>query len=159
MKIAALICTILSAIGGIVILTKSAPIAESAPPTALYAFVAILCWGTFLKKQSREKAPAKHTQLPIWKRKELWEDYPAPNYDGFHKYCKVAFDDSGKTYYYRTRNPELKIGDAVYVPFGYNEPKKIGVIVSMEVCRGQDAPFPLEKTKFIDGKVKKSPRS
>ena len=88
-----------------------------------------------------------------WKRQETREDYPAPDYDAIHTYCEVAFDDSGRTYYYRTRNPELEVGDTVYVPFGYNAPKKIGVIVSMEDFEGHNVPFPLEKTKFIIGKV------
>ncbi len=88
-----------------------------------------------------------------WQIKERWEDYPAPNYDDVHTYCEVAFDDSGKTFYYRTRNPELKVGDEVYVPVGYKYQKKIGRIVSMEDFLGSEAPYPLERTKHIIGKV------
>ena len=75
-----------------------------------------------------------------------------------HTYCEVAFDDSGRTYYYRTRNPELRVGDTVYVPFGYKAPKRIGVIVSMENFEGHDVPFPLERTKHIIGKIWKNPQ-
>lgn len=88
-----------------------------------------------------------------WRLKETWEDYPAPNYDDVHTYCRVAFDGERKTFYYRTRNPELKVGDNVYVPVGYKYQKKIGTIVSMKEYVGRKAPYPLEKTKFIIGKV------
>lgn len=88
-----------------------------------------------------------------WKVKETWEDYPMPNYDAIHTYCQVAFDDSGKSFYYRTRNPELKVGDMVYVPVGYKYEKKIGQIISMKNYKGSKAPYPLERTKHIIGKV------
>lgn len=88
-----------------------------------------------------------------WRLKETWEDYPAPNYDDVHTYCRVAFDGERKTFYYRTRNPELKVGDNVYVPVGYKYQKKIGTIVSMKEYVGRKAPYPLEKTKFIIGKA------
>jgi hypothetical protein len=88
-----------------------------------------------------------------WKFKENWEDYPSPDYNAIHTYCEVAFDDSGKTFYYRTRNPELKVGDFVYVPVGYNYEKRIAKIVSMEDFLGSEAPYPLEKTKHIYGKA------
>ena len=88
-----------------------------------------------------------------WRLKERWEDYPAPDYNALHTYCQVAFDDSGKTFYFRTRNPELKVGDMVYVPVGYKYEKKIGKIVSMKDYKGYKAPYPLEKTKYIKGKA------
>lgn len=88
-----------------------------------------------------------------WELKERWEDYPAPDYNALHTYCQVALDDSGKTFYFRTRNPELKVGDMVCVPVGYKYEKKIGKIVSMKDYKGYKAPYPLEKTKYIKGKV------
>ena len=88
-----------------------------------------------------------------WKLKETWEDYPMPDYNAIHTYCQVTFDDSGKAFYYRTRNPELKVGDMVYVPVGYKYEKKIGQIVSMKNYKGSKAPYPLERTKHILGKV------
>lgn len=84
-----------------------------------------------------------------WKHKEIWEDYPFPNYDDVHTYCKVYFHDSGKAYYYRTRNPEIQIGDMVYVPVGRNYEKRIGKVISMEDYIGHDVPYPLERTKHI----------
>ena len=104
-------------------------------------------------KSSKYRSASPSGKEYNWKLQEIWEDYPAPNYEAVHTYCEVAFDDSGRTYYYRTRNPELRVGDTVYVPFGYKAPKRIGVIVSMEDFEGYDVPFPLEKTKYIIGKV------
>ena len=88
-----------------------------------------------------------------WELKETWEDYPTPNYNDTHTYCKVTFDNSGKYFYYRTRNPELKVGDMVYVSVGYKYEKKVGKIISMKEYKGWAAPYPLEKTKHIKGKV------
>lgn len=110
-------------------------------------------WGEDLEKGLKKSTESSTGKEYDWKLKETWEDYPAPDYNAVHTYCAVAFDDSGRTYYYRTRNPELKVGDTVYVPFGCNAPRKIGVIVSMKDFEGYNAPFPLEKTRFIIGKV------
>ena len=110
-------------------------------------------WNEDLRKGLRKDPANPGQKVYDWKVKETWEDYPAPDYDAVHTYCQVAFTENGRTYYYRTRNPELKVGDQVYVPFGYNAPKKIGTIVSMEEVVGHDAPFPLSKTKYIIGKV------
>lgn len=88
-----------------------------------------------------------------WKLKETWEDYAGPDYDAIHTYCSVAFDDSGKTFYYRTRNPELQIGDFVYVPVGASYKKRMGRVVEMKNYVGRYAPYPLERTKYISGKV------
>ena len=41
----------------------------------------------------------------------------------------------------------------VYVPVGYKYEKKIGQIVSMKNYKGSKAPYPLERTKHILGKV------
>lgn len=90
---------------------------------------------------------------PEWEVKETWEDYPFPNYDIKHTYCKVVFDDSGKYFYYRTRNPEIKVGDKVCVPFGYKYERKIGRVIDMKEYKGSRAPYPLEKTKHIISKV------
>lgn len=110
-------------------------------------------WNDDLKKGLRKSKSNPSQKEYDWKLKETWEDYPSPDYDAIHTYCQVAFDESGKAFYYRTRNPELKIGDEVYVPVGYKYQKRVGTIVSMEEYIGKDAPYPLEKTKFIIGKV------
>ena len=107
--------------------------------------------GDWQERGSQRKSSSYN--MPDWKRKEIWEDYPAPDYEAYHTYCRVQFDESGETYYYRTRNPQLKVGDAVYVPVGYQYEKKVGRIVSMRNVKGWAAPYPLEKTKHIIGKL------
>ena len=88
-----------------------------------------------------------------WKYVENWEDYPFPKYRAKHTYCKVKVDGIEQPLYYRTRNPELKVGDKVYVPVGYKYETKTGTIISMKNYIGLFAPYPLEKTKYIKGKV------
>ena len=141
-------------------------------------FILLVCFGFIsiiliaipvIKKESKKtKAPPmpKPTEAPLtreersdfvyppeWKIKETWEDYPLPNYDEKHTYCKVAFDDSGKYYYFRTRNPDIKVGDTVRVPFGYKYERKVGRVVDVKEYKGSKAPYPLEKTKHIIEKI------
>lgn len=160
MKIAALICTVFAGLGGIVLLTDSSPVSECLPPTVLFTVAAAVCWVLFCKKNREEAAAWKEPEnkrtpakTEDWKREELWEDYPFPDYDKYHTYCSVEMDANGKIFYYRTRNPALKVGDKVYVPVGRAYEKKTGKIVRMENVCGEDIPYPLEKTKFIIGKV------
>ena len=88
-----------------------------------------------------------------WKLQETWEDYPTPNQGATHTYCSISVDGSDKTFYYRTRNPEIKVGDLVYVPVGRNYEKKLGQVVAMKNYKGSHAPYPLEYTKHILGKI------
>ena len=127
---------------------------------ALIAVVATVCWVSLCKKnrektvvQAESESAKKSEKKVNWKYEERWEDYPFPDYDKYHTYCGVMLDENGKTFYYRTRNPELKVGDKVYIPVGRTYEKKTGKIVRMENVCGEDIPYPLEKTKFIIGKV------
>ena len=99
----------------------------------------------------RTKRKSKESNTD-WQTQETWEDYPTVNYDKVHTYCSVTFEDNGKIFYYRTRNPELKVGDLVYVPVGYE--KRVGRIVKMKEYLGYLTPYPLERTKHIIDKVK-----
>ena len=110
-------------------------------------------WCEDLRKGLKDSKTAPSGKVYDWKLKETWEDYPCPNYDDVHTYCQVAFDQSEKYFYYRTRNPHLRVGDKVYVPVGYKYEKKVGTIISMKNYVGTKAPYPLEKTKHIIGKV------
>lgn len=110
-------------------------------------------WSNDLQKGLKRSNNSPSGKEYDWKLKETWEDYPAPDYDAVHTYCSIAFDDSGKTFYYRTRNPEISVGDFVYVPVGYKYEKRIGRVVEIKNYVGRNAPYPLERTKFIKGKV------
>ena len=160
MKVAALTCAALSGLGCVIFLTGGAPLEECLPPTILLSIASvILCLQYRAKRvnEARTKEEPDSKETPgaryDWKQKELWEDYPFHDYNKYHTYCRVAMDANGKLYYYRTRNPRLKIGDRVYVPVGRASMKKTGKIVSMENVTGEDIPYPLEKTKFIIGKA------
>lgn len=89
---------------------------------------------------------------------EDFEEEPTLDYGAIYTYCEVAFYEGGKCFHYRTENPELKVGDQVYVPVGYQNQEKIGTIVSIANYVGHEAPFPLEKTKLIIGKVEETNR-
>jgi hypothetical protein len=104
-------------------------------------------------EDAKEDPAGPSYEVASWKLQETWEDYPLPDYDAIHTYCLVKFDESGRAYYYRTRNPDLAVGDAVYVPVGYQYEKKIGIIISREDYLGHEVPYPLEKTRYIIGKA------
>ncbi len=71
-------------------------------------------------------------------------------WDGkYHRYCRVHLDESPRALWYRTDDITLKVGDYVFVPYGYKNDEKMGKVVSVEEYRSDDLPFPLEKTKFI----------
>ncbi len=65
------------------------------------------------------------------------------------KYCGVQFSDGGKVYHYRTTDLRIEAGDEVIVPVGPNNKEREGFVVSVEFCRWDDTPYPLEKTKEI----------
>lgn len=79
----------------------------------------------------------------------LWR----PAQEGELIYCKVRFEDSGRTYYYRTEDDTLRPGDCVLVPTGKETEPQLARIVSMECCRPDEAPYPPEKTKWIQRKL------
>ena len=132
---------------------------DTIPSFAIFLLVGIVVAIIALRETTGKTAKKAHTQHNSIKKKENrkqqehWEDYPAPNYQAIHTYCSVTFENSKKVFYYRTRNPQLKVGDLVYVPVGFQQEKKIGRIVSMKDYVGSHAPYPLEKTKFIISKV------
>ena len=98
--------------------------------------------------QTKRKSKESSTD---WRTQETWEDYPTVNYDKVHTYCSVTFEDNSKIFYYRTRNPELKVGDLVYVSVGHE--KRVGRIVKMKEYLGYFTPYPLERTKHIIDKI------
>ena len=110
-------------------------------------------WYEDVRKGLKEDPNNPTRKIYDWELKETWEDYPFPDYTIAHTYCSVAFDDSGRTFYYRTRNPDIKVGDRVYVPVGRKWEKKVATVVARQVFVGRSVPWPLEKTKYIMGKV------
>ena len=66
--------------------------------------------------------------------------------------CKVQFKGSYKSYTYRAEDETLSVGDLVDVPVGRNNDVTQAKIVDIGYFDAQDAPFSLEKIKFIVGK-------
>ena len=73
------------------------------------------------------------------------------------KYCGVEFSQGGKLYHYRTTNLGIHVGDEVVVPVGDANYEKIATVKSVEFCRWDDTPYPLEKTKEIIRKADEEP--
>jgi len=83
------------------------------------------------------------------------------NLDGFMsaiksgevKYCGVEFSDGGSIYHYRTTDLRINVGDIVIVPVGKDNEEKKAIIKTVDYCRWDDTPYPLEKTKQIIRKI------
>ena len=64
-------------------------------------------------------------------------------------YCKVRVAGHRDTLYYRSTLRELKIGDAVLIPYGMDDAERVGTVAGIEFYSPDEAPYPPEKTKFI----------
>lgn len=71
---------------------------------------------------------------------------------GEYIYLSVVFEDGGKTYYYRTDDDRLKIGDLCMVPVGKDNHEAVGRIEKIEFFSEDNVPLPLDKTKMITRK-------
>ncbi|MDR2076842.1 MAG: ADP-ribosylglycohydrolase family protein [Desulfovibrio sp.] len=65
------------------------------------------------------------------------------------KYCGVEFSGGGKIYHYRTADLRIAVGDSVIVPVGDHHYERAAMVKTVEFCRWDDTPYPLEKTKQI----------
>ena len=64
-------------------------------------------------------------------------------------YCSVAFEDGGRTWYYRTDDGTFTVGDYVVVPWNINNRRRFGRIEKIEIFPEVRVPFPLNRTKSI----------
>lgn len=64
-------------------------------------------------------------------------------------YCRVQFEQAGKTYYYRTQDDHIRVRDWVIVPTGRDDHPTAAKVVEVAYFAPADVPFPLEKTKQI----------
>ena len=65
------------------------------------------------------------------------------------KYCGVEYSNGSRIYHYRTTDLRIDVGDTVIVPVGDNNHEQEAVVVTVEHCRWDNTPYPLEKTKEI----------
>lgn len=63
-------------------------------------------------------------------------------------YCEMLLENVRATYHYIS-DFEVKAGDIVIVPFGYENNERAALIVDVNVCTASDAPYPPSKTKHI----------
>ena len=68
-------------------------------------------------------------------------------------FCFVSLGDGGRLYSYLTADENLRVGDLVEVPVGPSNLILDGRIERIEYRRADEAPYPLERTKWIIGRV------
>ena len=116
-----------------------------------------------------EGLPDKRTQrlLPQWKEEVAqriqWRRHrPAPQPPQYadplaatdktvYTFCGVRFPGWQRVYYYRTNDETLAVGDQVLVP-GRDGPTPAEV-VSIQKHRRDTAPYPVDRAKFVVGKL------
>lgn len=64
-------------------------------------------------------------------------------------YCGVMFDYQDRIYQYRTDDKTIRPGDKVVVPIGEDNEEKTARVISVDVYRSNDVPYPVHKTKKI----------
>lgn len=68
---------------------------------------------------------------------------------GEYIYCSVEFGGGLKSYYYRTEDDTLHVGDKVVVHVGNEGNENIATITDIEYFTEDKVPFPLDRTKII----------
>jgi hypothetical protein len=68
---------------------------------------------------------------------------------GDHIFCSVVFGGGGKSYYYRTEDDTLQIGDSVLVPVKSAGETAVAEIIKIEYFAEEELPLPLERMKVI----------
>lgn len=68
-------------------------------------------------------------------------------------FCRVLLSFKSYPYYYLAPDNTYNIGDLVRIPFGVANEEYEAVIISMEQHTVMTAPYPVERTKYIIGKV------
>jgi hypothetical protein len=97
------------------------------------------------------------TVISEWRRREMWDGYSVTNdADEIFVYCLVSVEGYEKALWYRTRNPYVKEGDTVVVPFGKSYERRLGRVELMEGFSASEVPFPVQRTKYIVGRAKQT---
>ena len=68
-------------------------------------------------------------------------------------YLSVSFGDTYKTYYYKTEDNSIDVGDLVVVPVGTDGKERIVKVVKKEYFQAASLPMPLEKVKAVIEKL------
>lgn len=70
-----------------------------------------------------------------------------------YQFVSVCFEFGGKEYCYLADDRNLAVGDMVEVPVGDSDRKTTATIVAIEYGTEDDAPYPVEDTKYIIRKI------
>lgn len=76
---------------------------------------------------------------------------------GEYMFCSVEFNEGGKRYYYISEDDTIEVGDFVIVPVGMDAHTATVEVVDIEYFSEENAPFPIEKAKYIIRKFPDSP--
>lgn len=68
-------------------------------------------------------------------------------------YCSCEFNQGSSSYYYRTEDETIQIGDYVRVPVGDNGRTAIVEVVDIDYYSEENVPMPLERVKTIISKI------
>ena len=68
-------------------------------------------------------------------------------------YLSVSFGDTYKTYYYKTEDNSIDVGDLVVVPVGTDGKERIVKVVKKEYFQASSLPMPFEKVKAVIEKL------
>ena len=68
-------------------------------------------------------------------------------------YLSVSFGDTYKTYYYKTEDNSIDVGDLVVVPVGTDGKERIVKVVKKEYFQSSSLPMPFEKVKAVIEKL------
>ena len=67
--------------------------------------------------------------------------------------CGVVFRKDGYLYWYRSTDTSIRVGEHVIVTVGTEEQEQIAEVVFVEQHTRKTAPYPVDQTKLIQGKV------
>jgi len=70
-----------------------------------------------------------------------------------YRICTCVFDSGENEYYYRSDDPNIKIGDTVIVPVGGFGRTSFATVTDIEFLEEEEINYPLDKIKFIEGSL------
>ena len=69
--------------------------------------------------------------------------------EGEYIYLSVIFEEHGKTYYYRTEDDTIELGDFLLVEAGHDNHKTVVKVVDVEYFPEDKVPLPLDRTRTV----------
>lgn len=75
--------------------------------------------------------------------------YNPPIPKGHYVYLQVYVKKAHSAHFYMTDEKGINVGDEVKVPFGYDDVVTTGIVEDKIICKEEDVPYPLKKTKKV----------